>query len=134
MLVRKNGYYREALAGFGPGDLFPGVERLLADCRNARLKIGLASASRNAGDLIRRLGIESCFDFVADAAKIANGTPHPEIFTETALTLGVAQDRCVGIEASAAGITAIRAAGMPPVGVGTPSSQERRVGTQQVHQ
>lgn len=120
MLVRKNGYYREALAGFGPGDLFPGVERLLADCRNARLKIGLASASRNASDLVRRLGIESCFDFVADAAKIANGKPHPDIFTETALALGVAPDRCVGIEDSAAGITAIRAAGMLAVGVGNP--------------
>src|SRR3546814_5899253 len=98
MLVRKNGYYREALADFGPGDLFPGVERLLADCRNARLKIGLASASRNAGELIRRLGIESCFDFVADAAGIANGKPNPEIFHEYARPLGVAPDRCIVIE------------------------------------
>lgn len=120
MLVRKNAYYREALAGFGPGDLFPGVERLLADCRNARLKIGLASASRNAGDLIRRLGIESCFDFVADAATIANGKPHPDIFAETASALEVAPERCIGIEDSAAGITAIRAAGMFAVGIGDP--------------
>jgi len=120
MLVRKNAWYRQALADFGPGDLFPGVERLLADCRNARLKIGLASASRNARELIRRLGIESCFDFVADAAGIANGKPHPEIFTESARALGVAPDRCIGIEDSAAGITAIRAAGMLAVGVGDP--------------
>src|SRR3546814_1010438 len=92
---------REALAGFGPGDLLPGVERLLGECRNARLKIGLASASRNAGELIRRLGIESCFDFVADAATIANGKPHPDIFAETASALEVAPERCIGIEDSA---------------------------------
>ena len=120
MLVRKNGYYREALAGFGPGDLLPGAEKLLAECRNARLKIGLASASRNAGELIRRLGIESCFDFVADAATIANGKPHPDIFVNTASTLEVAPERCIGIEDSAAGITAIRAAGMFAVGIGDP--------------
>lgn len=120
MLHRKNGYYREALKGFSPGDLFPGVARLLAECRDARLCVGLASASRNAGELVRRLGIESCFDVIVDAATVANGKPHPEIFTRAANALGVAPARCIGIEDSAAGITAIRAAGMTAVGVGDP--------------
>lgn len=121
MLVRKNDYYRNSLAGFGPADLFPGVARLLAECRNARLKIGLASASRNAPDLIQRLGIAPCFDFVADAGAVARGKPHPDIFLETAKAMGVAPDRCIGIEDSIAGIRAIRAAGMVAIGVGDAS-------------
>lgn len=118
MLVRKNDYYRQSLSEFGPGDLFPQVDRLLAELRDARLKIGLASASRNARDLIRRLGIESCFDHIADAAQIVRGKPHPDIFLETAAAMDVLPERCIGIEDSNAGISAIRSAGMLAIGIG----------------
>lgn len=121
MMARKNGYYREAVAAFSPADLFPGARILLQSCLHAGLRIGLASASRNAGDVVRALGIEGLFDVITDAGEIKNGKPDPEIFLKTAETLDIPPENCVGIEDAFAGIVAIRAAGMPAIGIGEPS-------------
>ncbi|RDZ28365.1 beta-phosphoglucomutase [Lysobacter silvisoli] len=118
---RKNGYYRAAIEQVGPQDLFPGVLALLDAARARGLKLGLASASKNAPALLRRLGIADRFDYVADAGAIARAKPNPEIFLSVARALGVAPQTCIGIEDAAAGIAAIRAAGMPAVGIGAPA-------------
>lgn len=115
---RKNGYYVAEIENFGPQDLFPGVRELLEAARAAGLKLGLASASRNAPALLRKLGIEDRFDYIADAARIARAKPDPEIFLTVARELGVAPERCIGVEDAAAGIVAIHAAGMPAIGIG----------------
>ncbi|HEX7802411.1 MAG TPA: beta-phosphoglucomutase [Pseudoxanthomonas sp.] len=115
---RKNGYYVAEIENFGPQDLFPGVRELLQAARAAGLKLGLASASRNAPALLRKLGIEDRFDYIADAGRIARAKPDPEIFLTVARELGVAPERCIGVEDAAAGIVAIHAAGMPAIGIG----------------
>jgi len=120
MMTRKNKYYREAIAHYGPDDLFPGARELLTDCLAAGLKIGLASASRNARDVVRALGIENLFDTITDAGTIKRGKPDPEIFLATAQELGCDPSRCVGVEDAVAGITAIKGAGMRAIGVGSP--------------
>lgn len=119
MLAQKNGYYVDSIKDFSPADLFDGVVPLLSACRRAGLKIGLASASRNAATLVDRLGIARWFDHVTDSATITRGKPDPEIFLETARALGVAPENCLGIEDAHAGITAIRGAGMMSFGVGS---------------
>ena len=115
---RKNGYYVAEIENFGPQDLFPGVRELLETARAAGLKLGLASASRNAPALLRKLGIEDRFDYIADAGRITRAKPDPEIFLTVARELGVAPERCIGVEDAAAGIVAIHAAGMPAIGIG----------------
>jgi len=121
MMARKNGYYREAIAHYSPADLFPGARECLEACLAAGLRTGLASASRNAQDVIRALGIEGLFDCITDAATIARGKPDPEIFLTTAATLGCDPSRCVGVEDARAGIAAIKSAGMRAIGIGDPS-------------
>jgi alpha,alpha-trehalose phosphorylase len=116
----KNGYYQAIIAGFSPADLFAGVRSLLEQARAAGLKIGVASASRNAPTLLERLGIMDLLDHVADAGAIAQPKPAPDIFLSVAHALGVAPVDCIGIEDSQAGITAIKAAGMPAIGIGDP--------------
>ncbi|MGB3753392.1 MAG: beta-phosphoglucomutase [Parerythrobacter sp.] len=118
MLARKNAFYRAAIAGYSPADLFKGARELLLACLDAGLRIGLASASRNAGDVVRALGIADLFDCITDAATIRNGKPDPEIFLRTAETLGIAPASCVGVEDARAGVTAINAAGMVAIGIG----------------
>ncbi|HEY5804137.1 MAG TPA: beta-phosphoglucomutase [Lysobacter sp.] len=117
---RKNRYYVEAIEEFTPDDLFPGVASLLQQARKQGLRIGLASASRNASRLLERLGITDCFDHVADASRVARPKPDPEIFLGVAAALGVSPSQCIGLEDSAAGIAAIRSAGMTAVGIGQP--------------
>ena len=120
LMERKNGYYREAIASFGPGDLFAGARALLRDARAAGLRIALASASRNAPELLRRLGIADAFDAVVDAGRIASQKPDPEIFLAAAQALGIDPGECIGIEDAAAGVAAIKSAGMAAVGIGDP--------------
>jgi alpha,alpha-trehalose phosphorylase len=115
---RKNGYYVEAIAEVTPADLFPGVARVLERARARGLKLGLASASRNAAALLDRLGIAERFDYIADAARIARAKPAPDIFLDVAAALGVAPAQCIGIEDAAAGVAAIKSAGMAAVGIG----------------
>ncbi|MGA0586108.1 beta-phosphoglucomutase [Dyella sp. KRB-257] len=115
---RKNAYYREQIARFGPQHLLPGAREAIASARSAGLKIALASASRNAPLLLDRLGIAGLFDYVVDAGRIARSKPDPEIFLDAARGLGLAPHDCLGVEDAAAGVDSILAAGMAAVAVG----------------
>ncbi|WP_223181570.1 beta-phosphoglucomutase [Sphingopyxis sp. LK2115] len=119
MLAEKNAAYVARLRGYTPSNLFDGVERLFADLRAAGLKIGLASASRNARDVVARLGIADAFDFIADAGAVANPKPAPDIFLACADGMGLSPDQCIGVEDARAGIAAIHAAGMVAIGIGS---------------
>jgi alpha,alpha-trehalose phosphorylase len=114
----KNGYYVQEIASVGPQDLFEGVREVLDAARTAGLKLGLASASRNAPALLDKLGIADRFDYIADAGRIVRAKPDPAIFLDVAAALGVPPHRCIGVEDAAAGIEAIHAAGMAAVGIG----------------
>lgn len=119
MLAEKNASYVARLRGYSPADLFDGVDRLFADLRAAGMKIGMASASRNARDVVARLGIADAFDFIADAGAVTNPKPAPDIFLACAAGMGLSPDECVGVEDARAGITAIHAAGMVAIGIGS---------------
>ena len=116
-LAEKNEVYKARLAAYTPANLFEGVADLFAAARAAGLKVDLASASRNAPEVLARLGIADQFDFIADAGAIANPKPAPDIFLACAAAMGVAPGACVGIEDAQAGVEAIRAAGMPAIGI-----------------
>lgn len=115
---RKNDYYKARIASMGPHDLLPGARDAIESARRSGLKIGLASASRNAPMLLERLGIGNLFDHVVDAGQIARSKPDPEIFLAAALALSVPPQECLGVEDAAAGIASILAAGMAAVGIG----------------
>ena len=118
LAARKNGYYLDALATMTDADILPGATALLASARAAGMSLGIASASRNATMVLERAGLLGSIDFVADAAKVALSKPAPDIFLACAAGLGVAPGGCVGFEDAAAGVTAIKAAGMIAIGIG----------------
>ena len=121
LAARKNDWYLDEIAHFGPADLFLGARDAIEQCRAAGLSVALASASRNAPLLLARLGIDELFDTVVDPASVAQGKPAPDIFLAAARALGAAPHRVMGVEDAAAGIAAIRAAGMPSLGIGDPA-------------
>ena len=121
-LAEKNELYKQRLAAYTSTNLFEGVADLFAAARGAGLKIALASASRNASEVLARLGIADQFDFVADAGAIPNPKPAPDIFLACAAAMGLAPHECIGIEDAQAGVDAIRAAGMPAIGIGAPGA------------
>ncbi|TNE60473.1 MAG: beta-phosphoglucomutase [Alphaproteobacteria bacterium] len=118
LAAKKNDDYKQLIRSISADDLLPGI-MLAFDWLDTRgLKIGLASASKNAGEVIRSLGIEGRFHYVADAALIPRGKPAPDIFLDVANAFGIAPEQCIGVEDAAAGVTAIKAAGMTAIGIG----------------
>ena len=114
---RKNEYYKELIATLTPSDILPGIGELLREIKAAGLKTAVASVSRNAPEVLKRLEIGHFFDTVADAGKVKHSKPDPEIFLTCARQLGVDPRECIGVEDSQAGIEAILAAKMYSVGI-----------------
>jgi beta-phosphoglucomutase len=117
-MARKNGYYREMLSAVTPNDLLPGVADLLTEIRVAGIKIAIASASRNAPDVVARLGIEKQLDFLAHGEHVTRQKPAPDLFLFAARQLGISPAECLVVEDAQAGVEAAHAAGMVAVGLG----------------
>jgi len=122
LAARKNGHYVELIQDITPADLLPGIKELIADIKANGLKLGLASASKNAFTVMDSLGMKSQFDCIVDARTVVNGKPHPEVFLRAAEMLGVEPKSCIGIEDAAAGVQAIKSAGMFAVAIGPKES------------
>ncbi|SDF31756.1 beta-phosphoglucomutase [Thermoanaerobacter thermohydrosulfuricus] len=119
---KKNEYYKEMIKRITPEDLLPGVERFIEELKKRGIKIAIASVSKNAFTVVENLKIRDQFDYIVDANEIKHGKPDPEIFLNAAKHLGIPPEKCIGIEDSAAGIAAIKKAGMFAVGVGNPET------------
>jgi HAD superfamily hydrolase (TIGR01509 family) len=118
MMERKNGYYLEFIREISPRDLLPGAKELLEEIRAAGLKNGLGSASRNAAEVLDRLGIRSLFEAVSDGHSVERQKPAPDLFLHAAGQLDLPPEECVVVEDAAAGIEAARAGGFRSIGLG----------------
>lgn len=118
MEKEKNDSYRHLLRGITHADILPGISAFLAQARSEGIQLAVASASRNAPEVLERLGLNERFDYVADAARAGRPKPYPDIFLCCSNALGRRPEECIGIEDAPAGIQAIHAAGMLSVGIG----------------
>jgi beta-phosphoglucomutase len=118
MMERKNNYYLAFIKEITPRDLLPGAKELLQEIREAGLKNALGSASKNAGEVIERLGIRNLFDAISDGFSVERQKPAPDLFLHAAAQLGLTPAECVVIEDAAAGIEAAIAGGFRSVGLG----------------
>ncbi|MBN3896916.1 MAG: beta-phosphoglucomutase [Nostoc sp. NOS(2021)] len=118
MMERKNRYYVELLQNMTAKDLLPGAIALLDELRQAGIKIGIGSASKNAQTVIERLGIADKVDAIADGYSVQQPKPAPDLFLYAAKQLGIEPGQSVVVEDAAAGVDAALAAGMWAVGLG----------------
>jgi beta-phosphoglucomutase len=118
MMDRKNRYYLEFIREITPLDLLPGARELLEEIRATGLKSAVGSASKNASEVIERLGIASLLDVIADGHSVTLQKPAPDLFLYAAAQLRLSPSECVVVEDAAAGIEAARAGGFLSVGLG----------------
>lgn len=118
LATQKNQEYVELIQTITKSDILPQMEDLLIKLKELKVKVGLASASKNAHTVIDLLGLNDYFDYIADAAKIPNSKPAPDIFLDVVDFFGLESAECVGIEDAEAGIQAILDAKMFAVGIG----------------
>jgi beta-phosphoglucomutase len=118
MMERKNSYYLEFIREVSSKDLLPGARELLEEIRLVGLKSALGSASKNARDVIRRLGISDLLDAISDGSSVERQKPAPDLFLHAARLLNLKPEECVVVEDAAAGIEAARAGGFRTLGLG----------------
>lgn len=128
MMERKNNYYLEYIREISPRDLLPGARELLEEIRAAGLKNALGSASKNATEVLDRLGIRSLFDAISDGYSVERQKPAPDLFLHAARQLNLPPAECVVLEDAAAGIEAAIQGGFRSIGLGPPE----RVGKAEV--
>jgi HAD superfamily hydrolase (TIGR01509 family) len=118
MMTCKNNYYLDFIKEITPRDLLPGAKELLEELRASGYQTALGSASRNAGEVIDRLGIRALFDAISDGYSVEKQKPAPALFLHAARQLGLRPAECVVVEDAAAGIEAAQAGGFRTVGLG----------------
>ncbi|MCC5603216.1 beta-phosphoglucomutase [Nostoc favosum] len=118
MMERKNRYYVELIQNMTSKDLLPGAIALLDELRQAGIKIGIGSASKNARTVIERLGIADKVDAIADGYSVQQPKPAPDLFLYAAKQLGLEPAQSVVVEDAAAGVEAALVGGMWAVGLG----------------
>jgi len=119
LAYRKNERYKELIQSITPKDIMPGIADFLDDLRSKGIKTGIASASKNVFTVMDHLKLTHTVDVIVDPDKIANTKPDPDVFLEADRLLDVHPSHCVGVEDAAAGVQAIKAAGMFAVAIGS---------------
>jgi len=119
LMEQKNSRYLELVHGMTSADLLPGVLEFFGELDAAGILKGVGSASKNAPEILRRIGLRDSLDVVVDGSQVTLSKPDPEVFLKGAQQLGVKPANCVVFEDALAGIQAARSGGFPVVGVGS---------------
>ena len=101
-------------------EAFPGVHELVKKCRDAGLKIAVASSADGIKVALnlQKIGLPvESWDAVVTGELVKHKKPAPDIFLLTAQTLDIPPEACVVVEDAVNGIQAARSAGMRCVAV-----------------
>jgi len=123
-MERKNVYYKNYLTTITPDNALPGVPQFLAAAREAGIKVGLGSASKNAAEVLEKLQLRNAFDVIGDGYSVVNSKPAPDLFVWVAGGLHTPPNEAVVFEDAEAGIDAALAGGFWSVGVGSANVQK----------
>ena len=116
-LERKNELYKGFISNLCQMDILPGVNKLLDFAAIKDIPIALGSASKNAHQILKKLGIQNKFKVIIDGNLTSKSKPHPEVFLKGAKMLGVNPKEVIVFEDSIAGVKAANKAKMISVAV-----------------
>lgn len=116
---KKNNWYRAYIKEMKPDDILPGTLKFFDELKEANIKIGVGSASKNAKTILHQIQIESYLDSIIDGNKVSEAKPDPQVFLKGAAELNVNPENCVVFEDAQSGIEAAQNGGMYSIGVGS---------------
>ena len=122
--TQKNEIYKEYLATMSEKDLDDRVRLTLDQLRLKGLRLAIGSSSKNAGFILRQIGLEGFFDAVSDGNNIKNSKPDPEVFLKAAAFIGMEPSRCLVVEDAVSGAEAGHRAGMKVAALGEASKEK----------
>ena len=116
--AQKNQHYVALIQALTPADILPGMTEFLAEIKREGYVASVASASKNAPTIHKKLGIMADFVGIVDPATLSHGKPDPEIFTKAGEILKLQPTQIIGLEDASAGVQAIKGAGQTALGIG----------------
>lgn len=106
---RKNELFEQLVEEDGV-DRHESTLKLIEELRGHRIKVGLATSSRNSNYVLKKAGILNLFetrvDGIVSAQMGLRGKPEPDIFVTACVNLGVTPGRSVVIEDAVSGVQA----------------------------
>ncbi|RTE03971.1 HAD family hydrolase [Paenibacillus whitsoniae] len=104
-----------------------GIPELLAFLKANQITIGLASSSPRGfiEAVLDKFSLTSYFSVILSGEEVPQGKPAPDIYLQTAETLGVEAAECMVLEDSRNGVLAAKTAGMSCVGYRNPNSGDQ---------
>lgn len=118
LAAKKNKMFVSQIQSMTSADILPGIPKLLADAKKEDLRMVIASASKNAPIILKKLGIMNEFDGIVNPATLKHGKPDPEIYIKAQQITGFNSNEVISFEDAKAGVEAIRAANQFAVGIG----------------
>lgn len=97
--------------------ILPGIKNLLDDAKQLKLKIALASSSKNAPLILDKLKLKKYFDYIADPDAVSKSKPAPDLYLLAARGLKLLPQECIGFEDAMIGIMGLNAANIYSVGI-----------------
>lgn len=97
--------------------VFKSTVSLIKKLKKNRVKIAMASSSRNAVGNLKKAGLYRYFDTDAEGAYVKRGKPYPDLFLKAAKRLKLPPEDCVVFEDAQIGLIAAKRAGMRSVGI-----------------
>jgi beta-phosphoglucomutase len=120
LAARKNEWYLELIRKMTPDEILPGVPHFLKLLKAEGVPAAIGTASKNAGLILKQIGMEHAFDCLIDGYQVTQAKPDPEVFLKAAFSMGMTPEECVVFEDAQAGIEAAHRGGMKCIGVGDP--------------
>ncbi len=106
---KKNNAFKEVLEQEGT-EVYPSTLELIRNLKKKRIKLGVASSSKNCLSVLKAVNLDDMFearvDGVVSAEMGLNGKPEPDIFTTACRLMGVKPARSIVMEDAVSGVQA----------------------------
>lgn len=117
-LKEKNEDYLSYISEMTQADVLPDVPKVLNFLKSRHVPVALGSASKNAKQILEKVGLLDIFDAIVDGNEVSKAKPDPEVFLIAAQKVGTKPENCVVFEDAIAGIQAANQANMLSIGIG----------------
>ncbi len=118
-MEEKNQIYKGFINNLSQMDILPGFNKLIDFAEIKDIPIALGSASKNAHQILDKLGIKNKFKVIIDGNLTKKSKPNPEVFLKGAEMLGISPKKIIVFEDSIAGIEAANKAKMISIAICT---------------
>jgi beta-phosphoglucomutase len=121
----KNGWYREYISEMDASEILEGVMPFLDELQNRGIRVGLGSSSKNARQVVERIGLMDTFEVIVDGTMLTRSKPDPQVFLLAAEAMRVDPAKTIVFEDAESGVEAALNGGFFVVGVGDPQALRR---------